>query len=193
MVTILLAITKIYTMLFYRVKVIGKNNVPQEGPVIICSNHVGELDMFFIGININRLVHWMAKEELFKIKLFSKILKKVGAFPVKRGSGDTGAIKNAVKILEKGNILGIFPQGTRILNNEKKVKAKNGIALILTKVDNVPIVPVALKRNCKLFEKVELIFGEPFYITIDNELKNNKAKLSDTSEYIMNKIYDLLG
>src|SRR5690606_10964952 len=110
---ILRFIIAVFFSVFYRVQIIGIENIPKEGAAILCSNHISELDMFFIGYRIKRLVRYMAKEELFKNPLLRFFITRLGAFPVKRGKGDVGAIKTSLRLLSEGHIVGIFPEGTR--------------------------------------------------------------------------------
>jgi len=147
----------------YRLEVTGLENIPAEGGVILCSNHPWTFDMFFIACKVKRLVHYMAKEELFKNPILAYILTKLGAFPVKRGTGDINSIRTALKILKEGKILGILPEGTRTgFNTLRKVKPKAGAALIAVKA-NVPIVPAAISGDYrKLFSKVKVKFENHF-------------------------------
>ncbi|HHX18500.1 MAG TPA: 1-acyl-sn-glycerol-3-phosphate acyltransferase [Clostridium sp.] len=184
----------IYFSVFYRVQIIGKENIPKEGAAILCSNHVSELDMFFIGYRIKRLIRYMAKEELFKNPLSRVVIKNLGAFPVKRGKGDVGAIKTSLKLLSEGHIVGIFPEGTRKKiadKTNKKVKVKAGVALLAQK-SQAPILPVLISGNYKLFSKVKIIFGKPFILDLDKNKKYTSNELLSESEKIMKKIYSLL-
>jgi 1-acyl-sn-glycerol-3-phosphate acyltransferase len=95
---IALFITRLLISVFYRVEITGRENIPETGAAIICANHSSQLDMFFLGCRIKRWIHWMAKEELFQNPLIGKILSVLGAFPVKRGKGDVGSIKTALKL-----------------------------------------------------------------------------------------------
>ncbi|NTV89746.1 MAG: 1-acyl-sn-glycerol-3-phosphate acyltransferase, partial [Clostridiales bacterium] len=95
-------ITTIFFKLFYRVEVENADKIPSEGAAILCSSHKSMLDMFFLGYDIKRWVHWMAKEELFRNPITRAIYSSLGAFPVKRGKGDVGSIKTAYKILQEG-------------------------------------------------------------------------------------------
>ena len=177
----------------YRLEVTGLENIPAEGGVILCSNHPWTFDMFFIACKVKRLVHYMAKEELFKNPILAYILTKLGAFPVKRGTGDINSIRTALKILKEGKILGILPEGTRTgFNTLRKVKPKAGAALIAVKA-NVPIVPAAISGDYrKLFSKVKVKFGKPFYINSDADKKYTKEELEEISRGIMDKVYSLL-
>jgi len=185
-------LVNVYFSIFYRVEVINKEYVPEEGAALLCSNHVGALDMFFIGYKIKRLVHYMAKKELFKNPVIGAVIRWLGAFPVNRGKGDVGAIKTVFKLLKEGKIVGIFPEGTRTggkINANRKIKP--GIAMLAIK-SGVPIIPVAIKGSYRLFGKVKVIFGQPFKIEADENRKYHNDELIEISKTIMNKIYSLM-
>src|SRR5690625_3879692 len=91
---------------FYRIKVIGKENFPKEGGVLLCTNHIDNLDPPVVGITCPRTVHFMAKEELFELPILKGILPKVKAFPVKRGMSDRQAMRTALSLLKEGKVVG---------------------------------------------------------------------------------------
>lgn len=182
-------ILKVYFGIFYRVKITGMENVPKEGGLILCANHIGQLDMFFIAYKIKRLVHYMAKAELFKNPILKWFLTNVGAFPVKRGTGDIGAVKTVYKMLKSGKIVGIMPEGTRTKGKEH-VKAKSGAAMFALSAD-VPILPVGISGSYKLFTKVNVNIGKPFKLEHDGK-KATQEELAAMSEEIMKKIYALV-
>ena len=178
--------------LLFRVELKGRENIPQKGAAILCSNHLGELDMFFIGYRIKRLVHWMAKEELFKVPVIGFILRRVGAFPIKRGKGDIDSIKTAIRLLEEGHIVGIYPEGTRTRGRaEKKANVKRGAVLLALKV-NVPVLPVAVETSYKPFSKVKVVFGKPYELDLDREKKYTNEEMLEITKGIMSKVYALL-
>lgn len=192
MLNVIRFFVKIVFFILFRITISGIDNIPKNGAAVLCSNHTGELDMFVIGYRTNRLVRWMAKEELFKNPVVSFLFKWLGAFPVKRGKADFEAIKTALQLLEEGHIVGIFPQGTRIRNkNVSKVKAKGGAALLAVKA-GVPIIPVAIEGKYRLFNKVKVTFGKPFYVNESDEQKLSKEQLNEISERIMDEIYNLM-
>src|SRR4051812_16324497 len=102
----------IYAVLF-RFEASGLENIPAAGPVVLCSNHISLLDPTTVGTKVNRKVHYMAKAELFNVPLFGAFIRKLGAFPVKRGGVSKDAIRNAIWLLKEGEMMGIFPEGTR--------------------------------------------------------------------------------
>src|SRR5699024_7177776 len=104
----------------YKVKESGTENIPKEGPVIICSNHISNYDPPIVGITCPRPIHFMAKEELFQNKIFGFILKNVNAILIKRGMSDRNALRKGLEVLKEGHVLGLFPEGTRSKTGEIK-------------------------------------------------------------------------
>ena len=102
---------KILFTIFLRLKVEGTENIPKDGPLVIASNHLSLLDPPVLGTAATRKGHFMAKEELF-VPVLGTIYKILGAFPVRRGGADRAAIKHGIDILESGQVLAIFPEGT---------------------------------------------------------------------------------
>lgn len=176
--------------LCFRFKVIGIENIPLTGPVVIASNHASLLDPPIIGVATNRPVHFMAKQELFKNPIISFIFKQLGSFPVKRGTADRVAIKNGINILKKNEILAIFPEGTR--NRTNKVRKPAPGALMMASAAKALIVPVAIigTRNIALFKTCKVVFGEPIYL--DKTKKYKKDDLNEISNELMQKIQIML-
>lgn len=175
--------------IFFRVDIINMDNVPEKGAALLCANHIGELDMFFIGCKLKRWIRWIAKEELFKNPIFGAFFKWLGAFPVKRGKGDIRSVRVVFNLLEQGEIVGIFPEGTR--TRGKKIKVKPGVAMFAIN-SGVPIIPVAIEGSFKLFTRIRVVFGEPFKLEVDRERKYSNEELVQMSEDIMKKVYSLL-
>ncbi len=123
MVRVLKFLINVVLSIFYRFKTEGMENIPEQGGAIICSNHPGTTDMFFIACRVKRLIHYMAKEELFSNKIMKYLMNIAGAFPVRRGSGDIESIKTAIGILKAGKLLGILPEGTRTGKNNRKISS----------------------------------------------------------------------
>lgn len=150
----------IYCHLVYKIDIKGLENIPKEEPVILCSNHVHLLDSISIVIHLKRMIHPMAKEELFNTKFKNWIMREVGCYPVKRGKGDTTAIDDSIKYLnEDKHMLLIFPEGTRN-GMEKGLKLKKGAALIALNA-NVPVIPIGIQGTYKPFSKVRIRIGKP--------------------------------
>ena len=172
--------------IFHRLKVKGKENIPKTGGAIVCANHVSNFDPIVVAICIKRNVHFMAKAELFKNKFVSYILIKLNAFPIKRGSADITAIKNSFKLIKNGEILGIFPEGTRSKNG-KPGPAEPGTATIAIKT-KAPIIPIKITGSYKAFKSVKVVIGKPIELTDYYDRKLTSDEINKASQQIMAEI-----
>ncbi len=102
-----------FFLVYFRLQRIGREHLPRTGPLLLASNHRSFLDPFVIGTLVRRPVYYMAKRELFEKRWQAWILNALGAFPVDRGSGDRDAMDTARAILERGDCVVVFPEGTR--------------------------------------------------------------------------------
>ncbi len=150
------------------VTVRGAENIPLTGPVLLAPNHRAYVDPPYLSMITRRQLHLMAKAELFHIPVLGRWITGLGAFPVKRGAADRGAIRLAVAALKAGQVVGIFPEGTRA-DPGTLLPAEKGFALIARQT-GVPIVPVALEgtdrvhpKHAKLFHRahVTATLGKP--------------------------------
>jgi 1-acyl-sn-glycerol-3-phosphate acyltransferase len=147
----------------------GTSNLPEEGPVILVSNHLSVYDMFPIQFVLPRPLFYMAKDELHQKAVLDPILRQLGSFPVKRGARDTWAMDHAAKVLTHGQVLAMFPEGTR---SSKGLRTGKSGAARLAVSEKCPIAPVALEGTQAMFSRFptrqhvnikmgELIFPEP--------------------------------
>lgn len=177
---------------FYRLHVEGAEHIPDTGAVIVAPNHKSSFDPPIVGVAIkNRLVHYMAKAELFKNPMFGWVLRKMGAFPVKRGTVDRMAIKQAVRELKNGHVLGIFPEGTRI-KKDGLGRFHSGMAS-LALMTGVPIVPVAVLGTSTLPKKKEtiaILIGEPVVV---EKQKVNDDKVAELNDRVKQEIEKLIS
>ena len=144
-------------------KIHDVENLPVEGPVILAINHVSLWDPIVAASSLPRHVSFMAKEELFAIPVLGWIFSKLGAFPVKRGQGDMNAIRQSLALLKEGQILGLFPEGTRSKNGEVQ-KGLPGMVLLMerSKASVVPIKVLGTKRLLKKgWGKITVVVGKP--------------------------------
>lgn len=184
----------IFSILFrivYRLKVIGRENIPKTGPVVIACNHVSLLDPPMVGTASSRPVHFMAKSELF-VPILGPLYKSLGAFPVHRGAGDAHAIRTALTILKHREVLGIFPEGTRSKDG-RLGKAQPG-ALAIALKGRAAVVPTCilgsdLKRRSSFWPKVTVVFGKP--MELEDE-KGTKLEVEELSEKLMEEIQALM-
>jgi 1-acyl-sn-glycerol-3-phosphate acyltransferase len=136
---------------YFRGKVYGQENIPKGKPVIVISNHSSYLDPPLISSCMNRPVAFMAKEELFKVPLLAQAMRLCGAYPVKRETGDRGAIRSALNALKNGWLVGIFIQGTRTQDGNIN-HPKLGAAMIASKTQAL-LLPVSLWGTHKILRK----------------------------------------
>ncbi|WP_078428506.1 lysophospholipid acyltransferase family protein [Alkalihalobacterium alkalinitrilicum] len=171
----------------YRVETIGLENIPKDGPVLLCCNHIHYFDPPFLGSYVPRKVHYMAKAELFKVPVLGRLVAGVGAFPVKRGSGDKQALKLGLKILKDGEALGLFPEGTRSKDGTLG-KGLAGAGFFALRTDAV-VIPCAIIGTYKPFNKLKVIYGKPLEM---ESLRVAKASAGEVTDYIMKAIGDIL-
>ena len=147
----------------------GAENIPKSGPVILAANHLSNFDVIPIQIvALPRSIFYIGKEELFRNPVLDFFLRQFGAFPVYRGARDEWAFNHARQVLERGQILGIFPEGKRSKDKSGLRPAKSGAAR-LALGENCPIVPVAVDGTQELLDhfprrsQVRIIVGKPLY------------------------------
>lgn len=148
----------------FRLTVIGEENLPERGGAIVCANHTSLMDVLVLSCVLKRQVRYMAKKELFRLPLLGRLLKALGAFPVDRKGGDVGAIRRAVSIVNEGELLGVFPQGTRRPGeNPRSTTVQNGVGLIAYR-SHCQVIPAFLytkKNKVRMFRPTVLIIGKP--------------------------------
>lgn len=170
-------------------KVTGKENMPSKGAVVVMSNHVSMWDPMAIAVPFHRDINYMAKEELFSYPVLGRIIKGLGAFPVRRGQLDRVALKNAMKILREGRVLGIFPEGGRSPTG-KLMPFKPGAINLAIKCDAI-ILPVGLVGTGNIFSKGSF---QTFRVNIGTpidpkEIANIKSKV-EQSEELTRKVWE---
>jgi len=145
-------------MLSWRIE--GREHVPPSGPVILASNHISNFDPPLVGACLKRQLHFMAKSELFRYQPFAKLLRVVGAFPVRRGQNDKSALKSAILRAQSGHCVIVFPEGHRSKTGELG-EGMPGVAFIARKAQ-CPIVPVAVIGPYGFRRRVTVRFGPAF-------------------------------
>ncbi|MDQ0213712.1 1-acyl-sn-glycerol-3-phosphate acyltransferase [Oikeobacillus pervagus] len=171
----------------YRMEVIGLEHFPKEGGVLLCSNHINNLDPPVVGITAPRPVVFMAKKELFEAPVLGKIIHHLQAFPVKRGMSDREALRKGLSVLKEGKVFGLFPEGTRSKTGELG-KGLTGAGFFALR-SNAKVIPCAIIGPYKPFRKIKVVYGPP--VPMD-ELRKNKASAEEATEAIMSQIQQLL-
>lgn len=154
----------------YRIEVRGGEHIPETGPAIVAANHESILDGFFLALATRRQLRFMAKIELYRIPVVRQILEGVGAFPVDRRKDEGRAVTRGVELLERGDAIGIFPQGTCLPYRERPYKRG---AARLALAAGAPLLPVALINTEKALRphrlriglpKVTIVVGQPIAV-----------------------------
>ena len=175
----------IFFHIIYRYDVKGLENIPKEGGVLLCPNHIHMFDSISLVIYIKRMIYIMAKKELMSNKFTYTFFNKLGCFPVDRGSGDTHALEVAENHLKNEDLLLIFPEGTRNgLPRGKKLK--KGAAIIAMQCKKT-IIPIGMKGSFIPFTKVKIRIGKP--MNLDEYFKKDELVPRDYID-ITNKLQD---
>ncbi len=183
------AILTIPTIVIYRARAIGVENVPQTGPVILAPNHFSQWDHFFAAVYLHRKVQFMAKSQLFKNPAIKYIFKHGGVFPVRRGHHDDEAFVTANAILDRGGTMLMYAEGGRSRTGDLG-EPKRGIGQIALE-SGVPVVPVAIHGSANVrgwrrfrFPKVTIQFGEPMTFPVQSDPSRDQQQL------VANQIFD---
>ena len=169
---------------YFRPIIIGKENIPTTGSIVIAGNHKHLMDQCLAIISTKRYICYMAKKEYFDNKMISWFFKLSGCIPVDRKNKDTNAKQRAIEVLNKQGAIGIFPEGTRNKTKELLLPFKYG-AVSMAKKTNSYIVPFAILGDYKFRTKnLKIIIGKPFKVT-DMDLEEANNKLYDTIKELL--------
>ncbi len=177
----------------FKFRVEGLENVPSDGGFIVVSNHTSNFDPPIVGVSVKAPLTYMAKEELFKNRLFGGLIRKLGAFPVSRGSGDIGAIKTALRLLKDGRRMVMFPEGSRSKTKGMMRRGKPGAVMLAAKT-GTGLLPIGISADYKFRGRVKVTIGK--YIDF-SEYKDKKLGAEElqrlTDEMLMPEIARLAG
>lgn len=192
------AICRFFLCLFGRPKYIGTENIPESGGVILAPNHISHVDPPAVGSGIRRQVHFMAKDDLFRVPVLGLLINSVGAFPVKRGTADRKAVRRAIELLDEGRVICIFPEGKRSKDGNLQ-EPELGIGLIALK-SRAPIVPVAVMGTDGVlpvggvlphFGRIKLVYGKPISFEDLYEKASSRESITAACSSIMAAIGEL--
>jgi 1-acyl-sn-glycerol-3-phosphate acyltransferase len=181
------AILRFLFFALYRLEAVGKANVPETGPVVLCGNHTSLIDPPLLGAPLKRKVHFMAKEELFHVPVLGAAITRLGAFPVKRGGVSKESIRHSIRLLQEGRMMGIFPEGTR---KNAGGMGKKGAAMLALKSE-ATVIPVAIVGHYKPFRKMTIIYGAP--VDISEFADGGSDQLEAATEKIMRTIREMVA
>ena len=184
----MLKLFSIFSKTFFKFEVIGTENIPSEGNLIIAANHKSNLDPIFVAsaVDKKRKMTAIAKEELFKNKILAKILNKVEIIPINRQNPGLGTIKRILKYIKNDYALVMFPEGTRSKTDDFN-NAKAGLSLFASKA-KAEIVPCTIYSSYKLFKPAKIYFGKP--ISLEEYYKQKLT--SEDHERISGEVMDII-
>ena len=171
----------------FRLKIEGAENMPKSGPVFVCCNHMSNWDPIIVAVALKRPIHFMSKKELFNIPVIGALVKGLGAFPVDRETADITAIKTALTHIKHGNVLGIFPQGTRCVGEPPEslpIKSGTGMMVFRTQADVLPVSIYTGDYKVSLFKKM--------YVKIDAPIKYEQYNAGEKSQEQYQQISDII-
>jgi 1-acyl-sn-glycerol-3-phosphate acyltransferase len=184
-----------HTLLRWRI--LGSENVPKQGPVILASNHISNLDPPVVGVGIFRPCAYMAKEELFSNRYFAWFITRLNAFPVKRGTADRASLKKALDLLEQGWALVMFPEGTRSDTGELQ-EPEMGVGMIAYR-SGAPVVPAYISGTNQVMPKgggfklrpIRIRYGRPLQFSAPAGTRPGREEYEAAARRIMEAIREL--
>lgn len=181
------------------VECIGFENFPTAGPYILASNHISNMDVIYVGLHAPKHLYFMAKVELYKNPVFGWAIRMCGSFPVYRGESDAWALRQAGRVLEAGQVLCMFPEGTRSKGKAQMRRGKAG-AVKLALDYQVPVVPVAVSGTEKFdvkkgrkSNKIRIEAGPPLdMVALAGSTNYDRDTLRQLTQVLMEQIAAML-
>jgi 1-acyl-sn-glycerol-3-phosphate acyltransferase len=158
---------------------------------VLVSNHFHVVDCGYIAKIYNKDVYFLAKKELFKNKLFGKILKSYGAIPVDRENPDMQTMLTSLRVLKDGHKLVVFAEGTRNKSGTNEIQPLKGGAMVFAVKSKSPIVPIVISRKPKIFRKTHIIVGEPFELEQYYGAKMTEETVNELESVVYGKMVEL--
>ncbi len=192
------AILRLFGLAYFRMESTGDENISAPGPMLLVCNHASNLDPPFVGTTARRQMHFLAKEELFQVPLFGPFIRRINAHPINRGGVDRRALRECQDILAGGEVLVVFPEGTRTTDGRLQ-EAKPGAAMIAAQAQ-VPIVPVYIEGSFEALprgvsfprpRKVRVHYGKPFSAADAMKGDSKRERYEALSAEMMRRIAEL--
>lgn len=184
-------LVRIFLSLWFKVEVENVERFEKlKTSCIVAPNHQSAWDTVLVPAFSKRVMYMMAKAELFENKIFGALLKGLKAFPVKRGKGDITAVKKAVSLLNQGQSICMFPEGTRN-KGDKPIRFKTGASRIAITA-KIPILPVAIVSDFKFRGKVKIIYGEPIYFDECYDKTLTKEDFQKETDRVQNAVEQMI-
>ncbi|NLN84224.1 MAG: 1-acyl-sn-glycerol-3-phosphate acyltransferase [Firmicutes bacterium] len=178
-----------FLKIFWRPNFQGQENIPDQGAVILCANHLNAKDPFFIAMGLPRKIRFLAKEELFRNRILRFILLKSEMIPVKRGQTDRTAVRSVLNSLKAQEMVGIFPEGTR--SDGLEMKGFHEGAVYFAQKTGAPLLPAAIIGDYSLFKPIEIVYGQ--IIEVEKETRAQRAEMQRINEKLKTEIEKLRG
>ena len=175
--------------LLYPIKVYGKENIPERGSVLVC-NHFRAIDCGFIARICDKDIKYLAKKEIFKTKLITKIVRSYGGIPIDRENPDMKSLLEAIKEIKKGNKLCIFPEGRRNVSGTSDLQDIKGGSIIFSIKAKCPIVPIMMLKKAKIFRTTHIILGKPVELSDYYGKKLTEDDMKDLAEIVRLKMIE---
>ncbi|MBW3589017.1 MAG: 1-acyl-sn-glycerol-3-phosphate acyltransferase [Actinobacteria bacterium] len=187
----------------YRVKAEGLENFPKEGPVIVAANHLSFMDSLFIPLCVRRRMYYLAKAEYFESWKTAWFFKALGMIPVKRDikKKTEAALQSGLEVLQRGEVLGLYPEGTRSPDG-RIYRGRTGVARLALR-SQAPVVPVGLigsgdvmpkaAKFPRLWGNVRVVFGRPIYFDRYIDQAEDRFVLRSVTDELMFEIMSLCG
>lgn len=181
------AVLSLFFYIFYRVEVVGNENIPDEGRFILIANHKHNYDpLLLISAIKNRRIYPVAKKELFDIPIIGWLLRKVEVIPIDRQNPSLTTVKKILNTLKEEKILGIFPEGTRSDLNSF-LPAKPGVAMFSIK-SKTDVIPISIISTYKPFSKIKIVIGNVMDMSKYYNKKISKDRYPEIAEEMMNEV-----
>ncbi|MDI3256224.1 MAG: lysophospholipid acyltransferase family protein [Kyrpidia sp.] len=175
----------------FPLRVIGREHVPEQGGVVLCANHGSNWDPVLLGLSVSRPIHFMAKEELFRVPGLAPLVRGLGAFPVRRGAADRAALRTAVQLARGGRVVGLFPEGTR-RRRGKVGRPMPGAGMVAVR-SGAPVIPVHIDAGYRPGSRVTVRFGPPVDLSPWMNRRLSSREYAEVASAIMDTVYRLPG
>ena len=170
-------------------KVYGIENIPDGGAVFVC-NHFRAIDCGFIARICDKNIKYLAKKEIFKNKLFTKVIRSYGGIPIDRDNPDMKSLLEAIKEIKKGHKLCIFPEGKRNVSGTNQLQEIKGGSVIFSVKAKCPIVPIMMLRKARIFRRTKIIIGKPFELDEFYGKKLTEQEIADMAKIVREKMIE---
>lgn len=178
----------VISKLIFFLRVTGSEHMPKTGAVVICANHLHALDPLALAMVKHRQIHYIGKKELFEKKFGNWFLSALGAFPVDRGGNDLRAMRKSIEYLKNGEVLGIFPEGTR--SKTGQLSFHEGAVTFALRTGAV-LVPAGMDVSFKPFYRHRIVVGEPMDLSAYQDHKASKEEIAQVNHALEERVMAL--